>query len=44
MNKPKVIVMDLGGTVIDTVKADFELGLRTLYDKYTLNKCHMKKY
>lgn len=38
MKHPKVIVMDLGGTIIDTVKADFEKGFKTLYDKYTLKQ------
>lgn len=38
MKHPKVIVMDLGGTIIDTVKVDFEKGLKTLYDKYTLKQ------
>lgn len=42
MKKPKVIVMDLGGTIIDTINSSFEEGIRYLYDHYSLKKMPYK--
>lgn len=34
MNNPKIIVMDLGGTIIDNYSIDFTEGFKYLYDNY----------
>lgn len=36
MKKPKIVVMDMGGTLLDSKNVNFELGVRYLYDHY----CH----
>lgn len=37
MKKPKVIVMDMGGTLLDSSDVNFELGVKHIYDNYCIH-------
>ena len=37
MKKPKIIVMDMGGTLLDSNDVNFELGVKYIYDNYCIH-------
>ncbi len=37
MNKPKIIVMDMGKTLLDSRNVNFELGVKHIYDNYCIH-------